>query len=344
MAFLNETQLADLTIERMIFHVVGPKEDQLVLLKEVNPGEHASFFLERIRSANNGLMFDFIEGSSLLGALEIIDSAPDQFAEQSKVLARLFHGGHVGSASIGAFLMFTLRSLEERLYALVKYDHETVLSYTIEGEDALMSALHDTFVKSPEALQKSAFIRLSEHGGELAVKDRSSPTKVSKYFQAFLGAKRRFDPVGLTSKLADVAKKVAMENKATLGPAVMRGLNQRIYDFIQQRQSFDPADKEPFLTAVYGPQPEQSKVRTDFEKALKRERIESEVFDLDKGAVKRPSKTRITTQEGIQIIWDKQYDERVKKEPLEGGGVRITIESTGLQEEDDYSESNSRNR
>jgi hypothetical protein len=344
MAFLSDEQLADLSIERMIFHVVGPKEEQLTLLNEVDPGEHEGFFLDRIRSTNNGLMFDFIEGSALLHALRTVDRDQAQFAEQSKALARLFQGGHVGNASVGALLVFVLRSGLERFYALVKYDHETVLSYTIEGEDALMSALHDTFVKAPEALQKSAFVRLTENGGELSVKDRSSPTKGSKYFQAFLGAKRRFGAKDLTEKLSEVTKRVALENKDVLGPAVMRSVGQRIYEFVQQQESFDPANKEPFLVAVFGALPEDSKVRKDFDKALKRERIESEAFDFDKEAVKRPSKTRLTTREGIQITWDKQYDGQIQREDTENGGVRIIIESMGVQEEHDYTETNTRRR
>jgi hypothetical protein len=337
MAFLDDLQLKKLTIERMIFHVVGPKEEHLVLLNEVAPGEHSDFFLDRIRSTNKGLMFDFIDGSSLAASLNKIKDDANTFAEQSKILAKLFHSGHVGSASLGAFLVFILRCDDEDLYALIKYDHETVLSYTINGADALMSALHDTFVKSPEALQKSAIIRLTDDGGELAVRDRSSPTKTSKYFQTFLGAKRRFNSTTLTVKLCEITKRVALSNSVLLGPVIIRGISQRIFDYIQQASSFDPANREPFLAGIFGALPEDSKVRMDFEKALSNERIQSETFDFDRGAVTKPQKTRLTTIEGIQVIYDKQFSNRVTRE-TNGTITKIIIESGGVKDEDDYTE------
>lgn len=343
MAFLDDVQLAKLLIKRMIFHVVGPKEEHLVLLNEVAPGEHAAFFLDRIRSTNKGLMFDFVPGSALAASLQAIEDDNDAFAEQSRVLARLFHMGHGGSASVGAFLVFILQCGDEHLYALIKYDHETVLSYTIDGADALMSALHDTFVKSPEALQKSAIVRLTPEGGELAVRDRSSPTKTSKYFQTFLGAKRRFDSSTLTAKLCDLTKRVALSNADLLGHATMRGISQRIYEYIQQADSFDPADREPFLVGIFGPLAADSKVRIDFDKALTNERIQSEAFEFDRAAITRPQKTRLTTVEGIQVIFDKQYEQRVTK-VVNGDITKIIIESGGVRDEDDYTEPGTRRR
>lgn len=348
MAFLSEEQLESLRIERMIFHVVGPEPEHLVLLQEMEPGPHADFFLDRIRSTNGGMMFDFVESSNLLLKLRAIEADASQFAVCTQHLAETFKLGHGRNASAGVFMVFTLSAATERFYALVKYDHETVLSYKIEetpeGRKAAIAALHDTFVKAPDALQKSAIVRLIGEGGELCIRDRSAPTRGSQYFTTFLGARRRFESTQLTKKLCEIAKAVARSNSKILAPDVLRNLNRRIYDVVQASDGFDPANKEPFLAAVYGPLPADSKIRTDFDRALKAERIESESFDFERNAVARPGKQHIVTDEGIEVIWDRQYDDKIRRDSLPGGGTRITIETSGVRVDDDYAESRSRGR
>jgi hypothetical protein len=245
-------------------------------------------------------------------------------------------------------MLFVLKHGEERLFALLKYDHEMVLSYTIEstklGQQAQIAALQDTFVKSPEALQKSAIVRLTADGGELCVRDRSAPAKITQYFQQFLGASRRFEAPHLTRKLVDIAKKVAKQNEKLLSPAVLKNLNQRIYESIQTNTGYGPDSHDLFLTSLFGPLPDDSKVRIDFDRELKHERMEGETFDFDKQSVPRPAKKQIVTQEGIQIIWDREYDANVKREDIAGGRTRIIIESGGVKIEDDFTEPNSRKR
>lgn len=335
-------QLADATIERMIFHVVGPENHHLVLLEEIDPGDHASFFLDRVRSAANGVMFDFLAASPVLAALQRIEIDPNRFVRETKDLAALFNGMHSGAASVGVFLVFVLRVGGERLYAIIKYDHEEVLSYTIEVEAdirrALIAALQSTFVRSPEALQKAAIIRLTAAGGELAVRDRVSPSKITRYFQGFLGAHRRFDPGMLTTALSNIAKKAARKHADVLGPVVMGQLNRRVYEAVQAQPGFDPANREPFLAAVFGPLEADSPVRATFERELRNARIENEVFDFDRGAVPRPRRKHMVTDEGIEVIYDRQYEDRVAREPRPGGGERIIIETGGVRVEDDYAE------
>ena len=348
MAFLTDDQLSGLQIERMIFHVIGPDEAKFILLEEIEPGPHTDFFLDRVRSTHTGILFNFIPASALLNSLQAVQADLNAFAEQSKNLARLFQIGHDKSTSPGVFMLFVLRLGEERLFALLKYDHETVLSYTIEsteqGQKASIAAMQDTFVKAPEALQKSAIVRLTAAGGELCVRDRSAPSKVTQYFQQFLGATRRFEAPQLTAKLVVIAKKVAKQNEAILSPDVLKNLNQRIYEAIQSSEGYGPDSHDIFMASVYGALSEDSKVRTDFDRELKRERIDGESFEFDKASVSRPSKKQIVTQEGIQIIWDREYDANIQREQIAGGRTRITIESGGVKVEDDYAEPNSRKR
>jgi hypothetical protein len=334
-------QLDQIAIERMIFHVVGPEEGHLVLLEEIAPGDHEDFFAERIRSACGGIMFDFLAASPVLASLRRIEAEPTSFVNQTKDLATLFNSMHTGAASVGVFLMLVLRVDAERLYAVVKYDHEEVLSYTIKEENdvrrALIAALQSTFVRSPDALQKAAIVRLTPDGGELSVRDRVMPSKVTKYFQSFLGVRRRFEPSQLTGKLSEIAKKTAKKHAGELGTVVMGQLNRRVYDAVQAQSGFDPANREPFLTAIFGPLSEDSPVRKTFDRELRNSRIENEV-------VPRPRRKHLVTDEGIEVIYDRQYDDRVKREPVAGGGERIVIETGGVRVEDDYAEPRTRVR
>lgn len=339
---IDADHLDDISIDRMIFHVVGPEDNNLVLLEEIEPGDHAAFFVDRVRSAANGVMFDFVAASPVLAALQRIEEDASRFVPETKDLATLFNGMHSGSASVGVFLVFALTVAGDRLYAIIKYDHEEVLSYTIEEEDdvrrALIAALTSTFVKSPDALQKAAIIRLTGAGGELAVRDRVAPSKITRYFSGFLGARRRFQADQLTSTLSDIAKKTAKRHANDLGPAIMSQLNRRVYDAVQAQPGFDPGNREPFLAAVFGPLAEDSPVRTTFDKELRNQRVENEVFDFDRAAVSRPRRKHMVTNEGIEVIYDRQYEDRVSRHTLPGGGERIVIETGGIRVEDDYTE------
>ena len=339
---IEADHLDDIAIERMIFHVVGPEAANLVLLEEIDPGDHAEFFVDRVRSAASGVMFDFVAASPVLAALRRIEADNARFVPETKDLATLFNTMHTGAASVGVFLVFVLNVAGERLYAIVKYDHEEVLSYTIEEEEdvrrALIAALTSTFVRSPDALQKAAIIRLNGAGGELSVRDRVSPSKVTRYFQGFLGARRRFEANQLTQTLSTIAKKTAQKHAQTLGPAVMSQLNKRVYDAVQAQPGFDPANREPFLAAIFGPLPEDSPVRSTFDRELRNNRIENEIFDFDRQAVPRPRRKHMVTDEGIEIIYDRQFEDRVSRQPSDGGGERIIIETGGIRVADDYPE------
>lgn len=346
MAFLQPEQLERLTIEKMVFHVVGPEDDDLILLEEIDPGPFSDFFLDRLKSSNNGIMFDFIPGSPVLTSFLQVENAPELFVDESKKLASLFKAQHGHNTSKGVLLMFLLSAAEERFYALIKYDHQTVLSYKIEDRAnahfALLQQLKDTFVKSPEALQKSAIARLVDGSGELCVKDRVSPKDVTQYFKAFLGAQRRYTPGSLTAKFAEITLKVARENSQELSADSRKNVRQRLYDTLQTQAGFEPESADSYLTSVFGPLPEHSRIKQAFERKLRSSHLDGEAFEFDRNAMKRPAKRRIVTKEGIQVILDREYNDSVTVEDLAGGRARITITTAGVEEDDDFAERNSR--
>jgi hypothetical protein len=209
MAFLTDEEKENLTIERMIFHIVGPDMDEPQILDEISPPEHDDFFLGRIRIALRGNLFEFREKSPTEANLKRILAEPAVFQEVSGDIARDFHRQHITSASNGVFFLFQISAGHGSLFALIKYDIDDVVHYKIEARSsghhkAKLQHLNENFVKKPEAMQKVALIRFDDGTAKIAVRDRSQPDGISDYFAKFLYAKRVNTLEDMSGKLADV--------------------------------------------------------------------------------------------------------------------------------------------
>jgi hypothetical protein len=339
MPFLTAAELESLAIERMIFHVVGTGASHPTLLDEVVPGRFAEFFLERLRSTANGMAYDFLKASGVLASLRRIVAAPTTFIAESKSLAETFHEAHVKTSIPGAFVVFALTTSTGPLHAFVKFDHEEVLSYEITTDGGVIKAnitkMMDTFVKSPEALQKSALIRLNANGGELSVKDRAGKRNASKYFATFLGAKRCHDVADLTKQVFEISKTVVRQHREEFPEEFRRNAVSRIYNAIQNMEGYDPATPD-FLNAVFGPVAAtgNSKVRRDFQRLMKDAHIEEEAFDFVPSAIPRPTRRRLTTVEGIVVTYDDVAAQYVNQKHADGGRTLIIIDTGGVTEDD----------
>lgn len=306
MAFFQDDELDEVRIERMVFHLVGPREENFVRLEEVHPGRFSGFFLERIRSVNSGAQYTFSDASATRERLSRILASPDVFQEESERLAEDFQRRHGGSAAPGAFLVFMLSSGTERAFALLKYDDETVLGYEVEdGEEGRkrvnLEELERTFVQNREALQKSALIRLTDVGGELTVLDRRNQQAVARYFENFLDAIRVHTDAELTEKLVNVTRQVIKENRDLVPEPVYREMTRRTYDAAAAGQ-IGVDNQKSFLDTVIGQQlPEDHPLVVKFRSALRKARIDGVPVTLDRGNVRPPSTVRYLTVNQIQI-------------------------------------------
>lgn len=342
MPFLTAEELAALHVEDLIFHVVGRSEGDLVLMDEVAEGgadvAHQIWFLERLRATNGGNVFDFISPSSVRDVLANVERDPRAFVEQSQALARAFQNTHTGATSKGVLLVMRLSCMGRTLHALMKYDHEEVLSYLTASAGgrtrAEMRRVLNTFVEKAESIQKSCIIRLTGTGGEMCVRDRSRRQDISDYFRSFLAVRRRHNPVSLTQKLVAATKAAFMSVAGDFPPDVAANVNQRIYEAVQQTQGFEPEYPTTFLTAVVGPVPADSRLPAAFLRELRKERIDGEAFDFARDAIRRPTRRRITTQEGIQVRYNAE-DERLIETEQRGGRTFITISTAGVTGRDD---------
>ena len=319
-SFFDEAQLIGLKIEHMVFHLVGPKDEDLICLESLDPAGFSEFFLDRIRSVNFGLPYLFSNASATRERLNRIAQDGRLFQEESERLAEDFQRKHGGSAAAGAVLMFMLDVNGAKSFAILKYDDEQVLAYDVkEAADGRkrvsLEALERTFVQNKWALQKSALIRLSENGGELTILDRRNQQKVARYFENFLDAVRVHQDEDLTAKLVDVTRKVIRSNKDLVPPEVFREVTKRTYDAAAAGGKIDVEDQKAFLDSVMGRKlPDDDPLVAKFRSALRSARIDGTPVALTATKVTRPAAVRYKTVNGIQIRVPKDVSQFVQVE------------------------------
>lgn len=318
MAFFSDAELATLTIERMVFHLVGPVEGHLVRLEEIRPGRFAGFFIERIRAANSGAPYLFSDASSTRERLSRILDNPRLFQEESERLAEDFQRQHGGTAAPGAVLLFLLNAGGQQVFAILKYDDEKVLTYEVqEGRGGRkrvnLESLDRTFVQNRDALQKSALIRLTDEGGELTVLDRRNQQKVARYFENFLDAFRQHEDADLTQKLVEVTREVIRDNKNLVSPEVFSGRTRRTYDAAAAGGHVHAYNQKSFLDTVLGlTLPDDHPLVGKYKNALRKARIDGVPISFDPAKVRPPSGVRYKTIHGIQLRVPADSVERVE--------------------------------
>ncbi len=307
MPFLDDEDLAALTIERMVFHLVGPKPEHFVRLEAVAPGGHAAFFLDRIRSVMSGAQYAFTDVSPTRERLSRIAEDPDVFQAESERLAEDFQKGHVGTAARGAVLLFALRARASQIFAILKYDDELVLSYDVTEvgggrKRVTLTELERTFVQNREALQKSAIIELTDAGGRLVVLDRRTPQKVARYFENFLHAVRVHQDGELTERLVRATRETIRANRDLVPDQVFSEVTKRTYEAARAGGAIDVDGHRKFLEAVMGqPLPDDHPILPKFEGALRRARLDGTPMTLDAASIEPPRTKRYVTRNGIQV-------------------------------------------
>ncbi|MEL6064557.1 MULTISPECIES: nucleoid-associated protein [unclassified Methylobacterium] len=344
MAFLTDAEKDALSIRRMIFHVVGKDLDEPTLLPEITPLQEPAFFLARVRSALTGNLFAFRVGSGVEAALRGIAGGGD-FTAGTQALARDFHTRHRSGTSNGAFLVFELGvGTDDPVYALVKYDHDEVVRYSLGAAQPRLERLQEAFVKKPEAMQKIALVRLAPgSGGHVMVRDRSKRTHISEYFEGFLNARRVNEPGDLSGKLVEAVKVAYKTHKPDLPADVQAGGVNRLYDVLRQGgQRYDPEDREPLLTALFGVLPEGASIRGTLERQLRDRGVAEESFEIDPERVQKPRKRVMETQEGVLVLYDEAH--RPTRTTMPDGRERIEILTAGVLRDDVDTENRSRGR
>lgn len=338
MSIFDEGEANTLMIERMIFHVVGKELNDPILLEEISPPEHTDFFLERVRSALKGNLFSFREISRTEQTLRSVMAAPATFAAGSKALAADFQSRHSGAMSTGVFFVFWLRTANGRdVFALIKYDNEDVVRYVLQdgagGGVPKLERFRETFVRKAEAMQKIALVHLEDQGGKLMVRDRSKPAHISEYFEGFLGAKRVNDPKEMSQKVVEAFVEAFKKHRSALPEDVRKGGVNRLYEiFRRDGQRYDSENPGALITAALGPHDEDSPIRKTLEREMKSRGIADETFDIQPDSVKKPTRKRLRTEEGVEILYDEEN--KPQRRPLADGRTELVIVTAGVAEDD----------
>jgi hypothetical protein len=352
MGLLDNDIVDRLRIRRMIFHVVGPAEDDLVLMDEVDVSGFEAFFLARIRETNIGNRFEFIgPDQGVRRSLGSMNADPDRFVQSSKEVAESFHINHRATSSRGAFIIAELTGAGAPAFALIKFDDQTVLSFRQEqtadgGMRAVVSSVDNTFIEDRKAMQKSALVCLTDDGGSLAVFDRANQRNITDYFKAFLGVRRLWTPKEATTRLKRALDAAFQANRDEAPNEVRQSWRHRLHGEVQQRETVGPeGDLEAFGAAVFGPFWHNENFRNDVARELHKSRISGEVIEIDRAVIPAPTRRRIKTHEDVVISYPRQLDDAeniVQVQPRAGGGSVITITTQGIVDNELVDESAAR--
>lgn len=331
MAFITEEQNREMQIERFIFHVVHHGEDEPILLDETPIAGFHNFFLGRVREVLKGNRFLFINESSTEREIRTVDDELDNFVEVSKNLAIDFHRFGDSRVKPGVLIFMVLKASGERLYSLIKYDHEEVLTYRVENDTrAILESVTNSLTKSTKSLHKSGLIRLhDEAGGSLIVVDRKVTQDISEFFKNFLNVRRKYDSADMTKRIQNLTIRTTQDHKVDLPDEITRRIRQRAYDTICQMDAFNSDQYFDMVFGAYG----SDEIRSTFNSHLEKNDLDGEVFQFDNNAVERPSKRKYKTSEGVKIEYSESADDTVDIERDEvQGKTRIKITTTKLSE------------
>lgn len=339
MAFFTDEEIADLTIENMILHVVGgddfdPQSSRIV--------EHADFFIERIRNTDIEPVFVFDDNSQTKRQLERIACGDDSFEAGCQALSREFARLHPASSRDGAFFIFELATADAnvRIYSLIKYDYQQVIEQHVEDGESLLRLIVQAFVADKRAIQKAALVRVvngSAEGG-VAARDRMKQAPdIGDYFAMYLHVTRTRDDRQLTEKAVETLSGALKELKDLLPdrdvPAAFREAKTALGN--RQRVSAE-AIEEAVLAAAGNPTDEKTiaKIQGCVRRKLKSAKLEGLEFAPNRQLLRIPAIRRLRTTEGVLVFYpDRIADTNVERVRQPDGGKVITITTRHVEED-----------
>lgn len=342
MGMLEQAELDRLTIERIIFHVVGPEDEDLVLMDEVDLVHVLGFFLERIRETNIGNRFKLIgPQQGVWPSLAAMQAHPAEFVKISKHLAESFNNAHKAVASKrGAFIVAQLAGLKKAAFGLIKFDDLRVLRFRQQttpegGVKAIVSEINNTFQEDKKAMQKSALVVFSDDEAIAAVFDRANRADATAYFRTFLGVQRMYSPEDATRRFIKSIQQAFEAHKKRASSELKEIWRKRLHDELTARETIDPdEDFEKFGSAVFGSFFEDSLFREELNRSLQKNRISGETINVAPEVVPIPTVRKIRTAESIEIRVPTDLDVKSVLQVVDqpGGRKEIRIKTGGIIE------------
>lgn len=362
MALLTEAQKDALAIERMIFHAVNSDHELPTFFAEVSPPQCADFFLERIKDTLKGSSYIFAAGAGTPRLIQTVLDAPptsrNTFVTVSRDLVTRFKQ-KVGSdrrMAPGVLMFFLLEALGEKLCAIIKYEHQQVVSYS-HKKDATgrtifdrhgnpvvdLEALVDTFTQDRKAMQKSAVIRLDQRSddapptGRVIVVDHSSKRyrDATRHFEEFLDIKREMAPEDMALRLENAAIESIRDHKDEVPREIARAPARHVRLAMARMDGFDHEQLEQFLGAIVQGLPAEAKIIRKFKAKIESCGLATEAFSFEGIQRPPPEYRRIVTTEGVAILYSREVEHKVEICNNPGGGVVVTVRATALEQNDE---------
>lgn len=316
-----------LVIDKFIFHVIHQKDKAATLLKETPIGDFHDFFVERVCDTLKGNRFVFEDGSQTKAILSMIGKSGYEFLEGSKQLAINFHALHNDNIKPGVFILMQLSHDDEKIFSIIKYDHERVLTYKyIESEGkALLEEVVNSFTKSKQALHKSAIIRIDKDMNEVVVVDRTVGYDITKFFKGFLNVVRKYTNIEMTKELYDAIIETNKVHKDMLPKEITTNIRSLALNALNATDIYENSDD--IVTKVFGASANDN-VKKTFSNILKKKDIDGESFKPDTSKLPRPKKLKVKTEEGVLIEYSESNSTLVKfDKPSEDGFYTISVKT-----------------
>ncbi len=315
----------EIDITNFIFHVIHHGEDKPILLDNTPLGRFERFFKERLSEVIDGNNFFFDDDSSFLEKMKLIDENIQRFTILSKEMAKDFHSHQDGRIAPGVMILMRVRIQDVPQYALIKYDHENVLTYVQDGNEAILKEISNTFSKSKSALQKAAIVNLSDQKPRAIIVDKSDRKNITQFFKGFLGVIRKYESKTLTDKIRRAFLATVRNFKDELPTDYTSRASHIFYDFVQNNDSFE---RDDFVEKIFG-EHYKDLMENVFDKNLKKEDISGEEFSFDK-SITKPREIKYKTAEGVLIQYSEDAEDTVNINNDQPDKTIITITTTKL--------------
>lgn len=327
LATLTNAEVASLKIEHFIFHVVHHGADDPILFDETPLATFEQFFIDRIKETLKGNKFLFKTNSQVKEKLESWEKGQNSFIDISKNLARQFHRVGDKRMKTGVLIVIGLKTEQRKLYSLIKYDSEKVVTFTSQGAKAILQAVTNNFTESPKALQKSALIDLEGGEAEVVIIDRMKRSGISDFYKNFLGVERLRNPKEMTIDLVKVVRKTVKAHAEGLPRTITSKVSDKIVEIAKARTDFEA---DAFFADFFGLNASED-IRQTFDKELEALKLTGEAFEYDEAELPQSEDKKFITSEGIKITMPAKAKGRLEVKHTDEETI-VTIRTKRLQE------------
>lgn len=339
MSFFTDEELASLTIERMILHVVGTKDFQSM---PERPLEEEAFFIGKIKDMAAAPVFMFKKVSTTRQEVESIAVGDVTFEYGAQSLAASFNRQHVVGSADGVLCMFELEVAEPdvKIYSLIKYDYKLALEQDGASPGQALRRIVTALVDDKKAIQKTALIRVV--GGvadqNISATDRTKQgADLADYFAEFLSVTRAVSDTELSEITRRLLKGALQACKADLpGQDVPRAVKRAQASLGTRKKIDEEAIVEAVMTAAGHPEDEKiaNRLERETRKRVRTSKIHEVSFKPDRRIFRQPYMRKIMTVEGVTILFpDRIENPSVQVITLQGDKKQIIVDTDKVTED-----------